>query len=64
MEPSHRGAGVGRRLLDALIAALQERGAPRVVLHVADGNEAAQRLFAARGFRRTMLEMTLDDAGP
>ena len=55
---------MGRRLLDALIAALQERGAPRVVLHVADGNEAAQRLFAARGFRRTMLEMTLDDAGP
>ena len=37
---------------------LGARGAPRVVLSTAERNEAAQRLFARAGFRRTMLEMT------
>jgi RimJ/RimL family protein N-acetyltransferase len=34
-----------------------------VVLSTAERNEAAQRLFASMGFRRTMIEMTreLDD---
>jgi hypothetical protein len=34
-----------------------------VVLSTAEQNEAAQRLFASTGFRRTMIEMTreLDD---
>jgi hypothetical protein len=31
---------------------------PRVVLGTADSNHAAQRLFTALGFRRTMVEMT------
>jgi hypothetical protein len=38
-------------------------GAPQVVLHTADRNETAQRLFAAAGFRPTMLEMTWDPPG-
>jgi ribosomal protein S18 acetylase RimI-like enzyme len=58
VDPEHRGAGVGRMLLDATLAALRERGAPRVVLSTAERNEAAQRLFARAGFRRTMIEMT------
>jgi RimJ/RimL family protein N-acetyltransferase len=32
----------------------------QVVLWSKSGNEAAQHLFAKLGFRRTMLEMTLD----
>jgi ribosomal protein S18 acetylase RimI-like enzyme len=52
------GHGVGRLLLDATLAALQARGMPRVVLSTAERNEAAQRLFARAGFRRTMIEMT------
>jgi len=40
------------------LAWLEARGAPRVVLSTAAGNEAAQRLFAGAGFRRTMVEMT------
>ncbi len=61
--PEHRGRGVGRLLLDATLAFLRSRGVPRVVLSTADQNEAAQRLFASMGFRRTMIEMTreLDD---
>jgi ribosomal protein S18 acetylase RimI-like enzyme len=58
VDPAHRGHGVGRTLLDATLAELQARGAPRVVLSTAERNEPAQRLFARAGFRRTMIEMT------
>jgi len=58
VDPAHRGEGIGRMLLDAALAALEARGAPRAVLSTADRNESAQRLFARAGFRRTMVEMT------
>jgi ribosomal protein S18 acetylase RimI-like enzyme len=58
VDPAQRGSGVGRMLLEATVAALGERGAPRVILSTAERNEAAQRLFARAGFRRTMVEMT------
>lgn len=63
VDPSHRGRGVGRMLLDETLEELERRGAPRVVLSTAERNEPAQRLFAGAGFRRTMIEMTreLDD---
>jgi ribosomal protein S18 acetylase RimI-like enzyme len=58
VDPAYRGNGIGRRLLDATLAALKARGAPRVVLSTAEGNVAARRLFVAAGFRPTMREMT------
>lgn len=58
VDPARRQHGVGRKLLDAALAFLQSRGAPRVVLETAERNEPAQRLFAKAGFRRTMIEMT------
>jgi ribosomal protein S18 acetylase RimI-like enzyme len=58
VDPAARGRGVGRLLLDAALQFLQAQGAPRVVLSTAERNEAAQRLFARAGFRRTMIEMT------
>lgn len=63
VDPEHRGRGVGRLLLEAAMAFFRSRGVPRVVLWTAERNEAAQRLFAGVGFRRTMIEMTreLDD---
>lgn len=63
VEPAHRAQGVGRLLLDAALAALSARGAPRVVLSTAQRNEAAQRLFERAGFRRTMIEMTRELEG-
>jgi ribosomal protein S18 acetylase RimI-like enzyme len=60
VDPSHRGRGVGQLLLEAAAAALEARGAPQIVLSTAERNEAAQRLFAHAGFRRTMVEMTRD----
>jgi ribosomal protein S18 acetylase RimI-like enzyme len=63
VDPEHRRRGVGRLLLDASLAFMKSRGAPRVILWTAEQNEPAQRLFASIGFRRTMIEMTreLDD---
>jgi ribosomal protein S18 acetylase RimI-like enzyme len=57
VEPEARGAGTGARLVHALCAALEARGAPRVVLNVAARNPSASRLFERLGFRPTMLEM-------
>src|SRR5262245_39956613 len=53
-----RRSGVASALMDAAMAWLKEKGAPRIVLWTADQNEGAQRLFARLGFRRTMIEMT------
>jgi GNAT superfamily N-acetyltransferase len=53
-----RGRGVARALVEAAVEWLREHGAPRVMLWTAEPNHAAQRLFAALGFRRTMIEMT------
>jgi ribosomal protein S18 acetylase RimI-like enzyme len=60
VDSAHRGHGIGRMLLEAALAALKARGAPRVVLSTAERNEPAKRLFARAGFRRTMLEMTCE----
>ena len=55
-----RGRGAGEGLLNAAIQWLQDRGMPRVVLGTAAQNEAARRMFERRGFRPTMIEMTLE----
>ena len=58
VDPEQRQQGIGRMLVDATLAALKSKGAPRVVLSTAEQNAAAQRLFDRAGFRRTMIEMT------
>jgi ribosomal protein S18 acetylase RimI-like enzyme len=63
VDPARWREGIGRRLLDATLAELIARGAPRVVLSTAERNPAAQRLFASLGFRRTMIEMTWEPPG-
>lgn len=55
-----RKLGAGALLVRAMLTRLRELGAPRVVLHAAVQNEAAQRLFASVGFRPTMVEMTAE----
>ena len=60
VDPSHRGQGVGRALLDATLEELRARGSHQVVLSTAEQNVSAQRFFARAGFRRTMVEMTRD----
>jgi GNAT superfamily N-acetyltransferase len=60
VEEGARGGGVARQLLTAAVEWLRGRGAPRVMLWTAAQNERAQRVFAAAGFRTTMVEMTLE----
>jgi GNAT superfamily N-acetyltransferase len=55
-----RGHGVARALIDAVVAWSRARDMPRLMLWTAEANAPAQRLFAARGFRLTMREMTLE----
>jgi len=55
-----RRTGVGEGLLEKAIDWLREQGMPRVVLGTAAQNETAKRLFERRGFRATMIEMTLE----
>lgn len=58
-----RGLGAGRALVEAMLRALKDLGAPRVVLMTATQNEAAQQLFERLGFRRTMVELTRESDG-
>jgi ribosomal protein S18 acetylase RimI-like enzyme len=58
VDPDHRRQGIGKLLMDAALADLAKRGAPRAVLSTAEKNHGAHRLFEREGFRRTMIEMT------
>jgi GNAT superfamily N-acetyltransferase len=58
--PEGRRRGLGTQLINGAIAWCRERGMPRVLLWAAEQNVEAQQLFARRGFRRTMVEMTLE----
>ena len=60
VDPTARRHGAGRALVAAMFAALEARGAPRVVLLTAWKNPDAHAFFEALGFRRTMLEMTAE----
>jgi ribosomal protein S18 acetylase RimI-like enzyme len=60
VEPAFRRRGIARLLVVRMLSRLKRMGAPRVVLHTATPNRAAQKLFASLGFRSTMIEMTCE----
>jgi len=60
VDENARRTGAGRALLTAAIEWIHSRGRSQVVLMTKSGNERAQQLFTAVGFRSTMIEMTLD----
>jgi len=47
-----RGRGLGRRIMEALLAEAERRGAAEVFLEVRADNETAQRLYVSLGFER------------
>jgi ribosomal protein S18 acetylase RimI-like enzyme len=54
VDPSARGRGAGRALLDAVVAWAKERAANRAIrLSVTDGNDEARRLYERYGFADT-----------
>jgi len=48
--PDHRRIGIGRRLVEMVIAKSIEHGAARLFLEVAEDNSAAQQLYRNLGF--------------
>lgn len=49
--PQQRGLGIGKRLIDAVVAWAQANNATELHLSVTCGNGAAQRLYEKAGFR-------------
>jgi ribosomal protein S18 acetylase RimI-like enzyme len=60
VDDAERRRGVAAALMDAAVTWVREQGVRSVMLWTAAPNEGAQRLFERLGFRRTMIEMTLD----
>jgi ribosomal protein S18 acetylase RimI-like enzyme len=60
VDETARRSGSARQLLQAALDWLRARGAPRVMLWTASQNVTAQALFDTAGFRKTMIEMTLE----
>jgi ribosomal protein S18 acetylase RimI-like enzyme len=50
VSPDARGAGLGRALVEAVVAWARDRGCARLVLSVTETNETARRLYEACGF--------------
>lgn len=59
VQPDRRKSGVGQALLLAVIRGIEAGGATQVGFSTAHRNAEAQRLFAAIGFRPTMIETAL-----
>jgi len=60
VDESARAGGVGRDLIKAVAEAARRMGAEKLLLTVAAKNAIAQTVFEKAGFRRTMVEMTLN----
>jgi GNAT superfamily N-acetyltransferase len=60
VRPDRRRLGCARILLDAARAHARSVGATQLVLTLWDGNPAAERLYAAMGFRRLSQVLGLD----
>ena len=50
VHPAFRRRGIGRSLLEAVVAKAREQGLTRVTLEVRQSNQAAQRLYESLGF--------------
>jgi ribosomal-protein-alanine N-acetyltransferase len=55
VRPTHRRAGIGRRLVDWLLASARTAGIASVHLELRAGNEAARGFYRAMGFDETIV---------
>jgi GNAT superfamily N-acetyltransferase len=60
VDEAARAEGVGKALIKTAADAAREMGAKKLLLTVAAKNAVAQQVFEKAGFRRTMVEMTLN----
>ena len=56
VQPSDRGRGLARQLMDRAIAEARRVGVDTLLLTVTVGNDAAERLYLGLGFRRYGVE--------
>lgn len=56
VHPDHRGAGVGRALLEEVVRVARERGFHSVIARIVGGHTASIKLHAAVGFEQVGLE--------
>jgi GNAT superfamily N-acetyltransferase len=59
--PSHRGAGVGSALFDAIEREWEALGVSDAIIGLLAGNDGALRMYERRGFRPTWLYMSRFD---
>ena len=52
VEPSRRGGGIGRKLVEAAMQVARDSGCIALDLEVDEGHEAAERLYERMGFQR------------
>ncbi|MGV3662838.1 MAG: GNAT family N-acetyltransferase [Prosthecobacter sp.] len=52
--PTHRGKGIGRRLIEAVEARARELGCCRLTLEVQENNQHARHVYAAAGFAQAV----------
>ena len=52
VDASHRGSGLGVRLLERLLEEMGKRGIKTLFLEVSDANRAARKLYEKLGFKR------------
>lgn len=64
VDPARWGVGVGRALLDGLLAEARRAGYARATLWTASNNERARRLYVGAGMRPTGRKKALASYGP
>ncbi len=60
VKPEHRGKGVNKRILDALLDWAKERGLSEIRLEVYSENSAAVKAYEKAGFKTLLLEMRME----
>ena len=60
--PTHRGQGIGRRLLEAVERKAREMGCCRLTLEVQENNHGARRVYAAAGFAQAVYQQAAGGA--
>jgi ribosomal protein S18 acetylase RimI-like enzyme len=60
VEEAYRHEGIARQMVMLAIERFREIGVPQVRLDVSEKNLAAQKLFAACGFRPSVIEMLVE----
>lgn len=60
VSPGHRGKGINKLILEALISWAKERNISEIRLDVYDKNEIAKKAYIKAGFKSNLVEMRME----